>query len=102
MSEYKPIKIKRKKRLDPALLQTILYRVLPIVLVVIISVCGFSIFDKKISEIIANQKYTSLAERGTIDDPLSENYTSNNIDWLSQYSTLDPNGFDPLALSPLG
>ena len=69
MSEYKPIKIKRKKRLDPALLQTILYRVLPIVLVVIISVCGFSIFDKKISEIIANQKYTSLAERGTIDDP---------------------------------
>ncbi len=101
MSEYKPIKIKRKKRLDPKLAQMLLFRVLPIALVIIIAFSCFSIFDKRIGEIMTELKYSQLADRGPIDDPTADNYSPINIDWLTEYSAVDPNGFDPLALSPL-
>ncbi len=98
MSEYKPVKFKRKKRLDPSFLRMLAFRIIPIILVTVISICGFSIFDKKISEIIANQKYENLAERGTIDDPTSTDYSLPSANWPDS----DPNAFDPLSLSPLG
>ncbi len=98
MSEYKPVKFKRKKRLDPGFIRILAFRIIPIILVIVISVCGFSIFDKKISEIIANQKYENLADRGVIDDPSSTDYSANVAGWAEA----DPNGFDPLSLSPLG
>ena len=101
MSNYKPIKIKRKNRADSMMIRSIVYRILPIVLVVVISVCGFSVFNKRISEIIAQVKHSSLADRGHIDDPTLDNYTPYDIDWSKLYSSTDTNGLDPLALSPL-
>lgn len=101
MKEYNSLKIKKKFRFDQKKVKFLLYRVLPIVLVLVLSICSFKIFEKKISEIVANQKYTALAERGDIDDPISSDYNVSSIDWLSAYSSEDPNGFDPLALSPL-
>ena len=47
MNEYKPIKIKRKKRADSQMIRALIYRVVPIVLVVVIAICSFSIFDKR-------------------------------------------------------
>ena len=102
MSDYKPINIRQKRQPNTKVIKMILFRIVPIVLAVVISICSFSIFEKKISEIIAMQKYSSLAPRGNIDDPNGTDYSSVSIDWMQQYSTLDPNGFDPLALSPLG
>lgn len=101
MSNYKPIKIKRKNRTDSMLIRSIVFRVLPIVLVVIISVCGFTIFNKRISEVLAEVKHSALADRGTIDDPTLDTYNPLNIDWNALFSSTDQNGFDPLALSPL-
>ncbi len=101
MSEYKPVKIKRKKRADSSLIRAIIFRAVPIVLVVIIAICSFSIFDKRISEILAESKYSELANRGNIDDPSLDTYDPLNIDWLSAYSTTGGDGFDPLLLSPL-
>ncbi len=102
MSGYRPVKTKRKRRSDPRIIRMLVFRVIPIALVIIISIGGFTLFDKKISEIIAAQKYNALSERGIIDDPTQEGYTATNIDWYSAYSASDPNGFDPLELSPLG
>ncbi len=102
MREYKSVKIKKRTRLQPEHIKFLLYRVLPIILVVVLSVSAFTICEKKISEIIAEQKYSSLAGRGTVDDPLSADYEQTSVDWTSAYSSLDPDGFDPLALSPLG
>ncbi len=101
MNNYKPVKIKRKNRTDSVMIRSIVYRVLPIILVVVISICGFTIFNKKISEILATVKHSSLADRGNIDDPMLDNYNKIDIDWKSLYSSTDENGFDPLALSPL-
>ncbi|MBE7092419.1 MAG: sortase [Clostridiales bacterium] len=101
MNNYKPVKIKRKNRADSMVIRSIIFRVLPIVLVVIISVCGFTIFNKRISEILAHVKHNALADRGTIDDPMLDNYSPLDIDWKSLFSSTDENGFDPLALSPL-
>lgn len=102
MSDYKPVKIKRKRRSDPKFIRMTVFRIIPIALVVVISVCGFTLFDKKISEVIAKQKMEQLAPSGTIDDPTSDDYTTTSIDWMNIYSASDPNGFDPLELSPLG
>lgn len=101
MSNYKPIKIKRKNRADSMMIRSIVYRILPIVLVVVISICGFSVFNKRISEIIAQVKHSSLADRGNIDDPTLDNYNPLNIDWSKIYSSTDTNGLDPLTLSPI-
>ena len=101
MGDYKPIKIKRKKRSDPRFLRAVLFRITPVALVVIITFCSFSIFNKRISEILANYKYSNLAERGEIDDPTLDTYETLNIDWLSAYDITDTNGLDPLLLSPL-
>lgn len=101
MSNYKPIKIKRKNRADSMLVRSIVFRILPIVLVVVISVCGFTIFNKRISEVLAQVKHSALADRGTIDDPTLDTYNPLDIDWNVLFSTTDQNGFDPLALSPL-
>ncbi len=101
MNDYKPVKIKRKKRADSNLIRAIAFRAVPICLVVIIAVCGFSIFNKRISEILAEVKHSALADRGHIDDPTLDTYDPINIDWSSIYTTTDIDGFDPLALSPL-
>ena len=101
MSEYKPVKIKKKKRTDSNLIRAIIFRTVPILLVIIIAVCSFSIFDKRISEILADSKYSELANRGNIDDPRLDTYDPINIDWSSAYSTTGSDGFDPLLLSPL-
>ena len=101
MNEYKPIKIKRKKRADSQMIRALIYRVVPIVLVVVIAICSFSIFDKRISEILADTKYAKLANRGNIDDPTLDTYDPLKIDWSSLYSTTGKDGFDPLLLSPL-
>lgn len=101
MSEYKPVKIKRKKRADSSLIRAMIFRIVPIVLVVVIAICSFSIFDKRISEILADSKYGDLADRGNIDDPSLDTYDPLNVDWLSLYSTTGNDGFDPLLLSPL-
>lgn len=101
MSDYKPVKIKRKKRSNSNLVRAIAFRAIPICLVVVIAVCSFSIFNKRISEILAEAKHSALAERGHIDDPMLDNYDPINIDWSSIYTTTDMDGFDPLALSPL-
>ncbi|MBR2861363.1 MAG: sortase [Clostridia bacterium] len=101
MKEYKPIEIKKRKRLDPNVTRMIIFRIIPIALAVVISICSFSIFDKRISEIMAEYKYSQLADRGTIDDPNSDDYSDINIDWLAGYNTTAPDGFDPLSLSPL-
>ncbi len=101
MNEYKPIKIKRKKRADSQLIRALIYRVVPIVLVVIIAVCSFSLFDKRISEILADSKYGKLADRGNIDDPTLDTYDPLKIDWSSLYSTTGKDDFDPLLVSPL-
>ncbi|MBP5661873.1 MAG: sortase [Clostridia bacterium] len=100
MSGYKPVKIKRKG--DGGRVRTVLLRGIPILLVIVISVCAFRLFDKRIGEVLAAQKYTALAERGQIDDPLSDDYTIPSLDWANLYNTDDPDGFDPLGLSPLG
>lgn len=102
MREHKSVKITKRTRLTPEQIKLLVYRVLPIILVVVLSVSAFSICEKKISEIIAQQKYSSLAQRGTVDDPLLSDYEQTNVDWTSAYSSLDPDGFDPLDLSPLG
>ncbi len=101
MSEYKPLKIKRKKRADSNLIRAIIFRVVPIVLVVVIAICSFSIFDKRISEILADAKYAELADRGNIDDPTLDTYKTINIDWSGAYSTTGSDSLDPLLLSPL-
>lgn len=102
MNDYKPLKIKRKRRSDPKIVKMLVFRIIPIALVVVISVCAFALFDKKISEIIARQKMEQITEIGPIDDPTLNNYTSTTVDWMSVYSASDPDGFDPLQLSPLG
>ena len=102
MREYKSVKITKRTRLQPDQVKFLLYRVLPIILVVVLSVSAFTVCEKKISEIIAEQKYSSLASRGTVDDPFSSDYDQTSVDWASAYSSIDPNGFDPLELSPLG
>ncbi len=101
MSNYKPIKIKRKNRANSLMIRSILFRILPIILVVVICICGFSIFNKRISEVIAEYKHSVLADRGSIDDPSLDSYNPINIDWSKIYSSIDANGLDPLALSPL-
>ena len=80
MSNYKPVKIKRKNRTDSVMIRSIVYRVLPIILVVVISICGFTIFNKKISEILATVKHSSLADRGNIDDHMLDNYNKIDIE----------------------
>ncbi len=47
MSDYKPVKIKRKRRSDPKFIRMMVFRIIPIALVVVISICGFTLFDKK-------------------------------------------------------
>ena len=101
MSEYKPIKIKRKKRADSNLIRAIIFRAVPIILVIVIAICSFSIFDKRISEILADSKYGELANRGSIDDPSLDTYDPIKVDWSSAYTTTGSDGFDPLLLSPL-
>lgn len=101
MSEYKPVKIKRKKRADSNLIRAIVFRAVPIILVIVIAICSFSIFDKRISEILADSKYGELANRGSIDDPSLDTYDPVNINWSTAYSTTGTDGFDPLLLSPL-
>jgi len=102
MNDYKPVKFKHKRKMSRATVRTIVFRIIPLILVVIIAVCGFTLFDKKISELIASQKYSELADRGIIDDPNDDTFASSDVTWENSYTTTDPNGFDPLSLSPLG
>lgn len=101
MSNYKPVKIKRKRRMNPNIIRTIFFRIIPIALVIVIAVCSFSLFKKRIGEILADTKYNELANRGNIDDPTLDNYSPVIIDWSTEYSTSDADGFDPLLASPL-
>lgn len=110
MSDYKPVRIKKKKTMVQDIARLIVFRLIPIALVVVICFCAFRIFNKRIGEIVADQKYRDLFENshiGQVDIPgeNEENHIvippDNQLDppeilWKADYDTQDPNGFDPI------
>jgi len=82
---------------------SIIFRAISIILVFVIAFCSYSLADKEINGRITVEKYNKInGGVGNVDNPTKTDYSSVTAPWISLLDTLDPNGYDPLSLPPLG